>query len=141
MIFGSNSNKPVENQLKPGINTLNHLLEKALTTMSKRKITKEGQPCWHCETPVIKRTPRKKSRGSRAYYFEYYFKCPNPKCPAKFVYMPEEAKRFWSEKSELEGVSPALLQKTHGKLALPKNDFPQTTDSKDGVNPSQSLPL
>ena len=60
---------------------------------TKNKITEIGQPCNHCGTPVIKSIPRKKSRGGRAFYFEYILKCP--KCYR--IYLVESAKRFWSE--------------------------------------------
>lgn len=65
--------------------------------MSRRKITEEGQLCWHCNTPVVKRIPKDKPRGGRAHYYEYYLRCPNPKCPKKAMYMVEAAKRFWDE--------------------------------------------
>lgn len=66
--------------------------------MSRTKITEEGQLCWHCQTPVVKRVPKSKPRGNRAYYFEYYLRCPNKNCRA--MYMVESAKRFWSESEE-----------------------------------------
>lgn len=59
------------------------------------KITHEGQPCRKCQTPVVKRKPRKKPKPGQAYYFEYYLYCP--KCQT--MYLVEEAKRF-SEKEE-----------------------------------------
>jgi len=58
----------------------------------KVKITKEGQPCRKCATPVVKRTP-KKHKQAQAYYYEYYFFCP--KCAT--MYMVEEAKRSMAE--------------------------------------------
>jgi len=57
------------------------------------KIINEGQPCRHCGTSVIKRAPKEKPRGDRAFYFEYVLWCP--KC--RRVYLVESAKRFWSE--------------------------------------------
>ncbi len=58
---------------------------------AKEKITREGQPCRKCSTPVIKRTPRPKPKRNRHYYFEYYFYCPN----CRTIYMVEEAKRYF----------------------------------------------
>lgn len=59
-------------------------------TSSKLKILKEGDPCKHCTTPVIKKdTKRKKLKSNQTYYFEYYMYCPQ--CRA--IYMVEEAKR------------------------------------------------
>ena len=70
----------------------------------KTKIIDEGQPCRHCGSPVIKRThnPKAKRKTKKVYYFEYFFWCA--KCNA--VYFVEGAKRFWSENSNLNGVSP-----------------------------------
>jgi len=56
------------------------------------KITHEGQPCRKCSTPVIKKTPRQKTKPDQAYYFEYYLYCP--KCHT--MYMVEDAKRYFN---------------------------------------------
>lgn len=57
----------------------------------KRKITKEGDICRNCNTPVIKKTCKKrKIKENQTYYFEYYMYCP--KCKA--MYMVEEAKKY-----------------------------------------------
>jgi ribonuclease HI len=50
-------------------------------------LTEEGEPCWKCGTPVIKRTSLKKPRGE--YYFEYFLYCP--KCET--AYTVEQARR------------------------------------------------
>ena len=56
----------------------------------KAKITEEGQPCRKCETPVIKRSPKKKTtKPNQSYYYAWYLYCPE--CCA--MYMVEEAKR------------------------------------------------
>lgn len=75
-------------------------MEKTNTTR-KEKITSAGQPCTHCGTPVRKVTPEDKPRRRRAFYFEYYFRCPNTDCPivGGAVYLVPEAKRFWSGNS------------------------------------------
>jgi ribonuclease HI len=52
-------------------------------------ITEEGQPCRKCGTPVIRKTPKRKTRAGQAYYYEYYLYCPN----CHTTYMVEEAKR------------------------------------------------
>ena len=44
---------------------------------AKAKITREGQPCRKCSTPVVKKIPPKKAKHSHTYYFEHYFYCPN----------------------------------------------------------------
>jgi ribonuclease HI len=60
---------------------------------SKVKIVEEGQPCRKCLTPVIKKTPRKKTpKQGQSYYYEYLFLCPN----CKTMYMVDDAKRDYS---------------------------------------------
>lgn len=55
----------------------------------KVKITKEGQPCRKCSTPVVKRTPkRKEMKPGQEYYFAYYLYSPH----CKAMYMQEDAK-------------------------------------------------
>jgi len=57
----------------------------------KVKITKEGDLCRHCNTPVIKKTStNKKLKPNQTYYFEYYMFCPS----CKAMYMVEEAKKY-----------------------------------------------
>jgi len=57
---------------------------------SKTKITQEGQPCRKCQTPVVKRSPKKKgAKASQSYYYEWYLYCPN----CRTMYMVDEAKR------------------------------------------------
>jgi ribonuclease HI len=58
----------------------------------KSKITHEGQACRKCQTPVVKRKPHRKPKGSQTYYFEYYLYCP--KCHT--MYMVDEAKRYFA---------------------------------------------
>lgn len=55
------------------------------------KITREGQPCRKCSTPVLKKIPHRKRKPGQTYYYEYYFLCP--KCGR--MYMVEEAKRYF----------------------------------------------
>ncbi len=55
------------------------------------KITREGQPCRKCGTPVVKRIPKRKREPDQQYYFEYYLSCPN--CGT--MYLVEDAKRFF----------------------------------------------
>jgi len=58
---------------------------------SSGKIKNEGDLCRHCNTPVVKKTPKKKNKKpSQNYYYEYYMYCP--KCQT--MYMVEEAKRL-----------------------------------------------
>lgn len=44
------------------------------TKKKMEKITKAGQPCRHCETPVVKVASKQQPRGRRAFYFEYHFR-------------------------------------------------------------------
>jgi hypothetical protein len=57
-----------------------------------KKITEEGQPCWHCGTPVLRREhrPNWKPKKRQPYYFKWWFYCW--KCKA--VYHVEEAKHW-----------------------------------------------
>ncbi len=58
----------------------------------KYKITEEGQPCRKCSTPVVKKTPRKKTpKPGKSYYYEYFFLCTN----CKTMYFVDEAKRYY----------------------------------------------
>jgi hypothetical protein len=78
---------------------------------SKRKITQAGQPCRHCEAPVIKgehqKSPAYKKGG---YYFLYWFQCP--KC--KTFYMVEAAKRYFDATPEHDlTITSAEREKQH----------------------------
>lgn len=56
----------------------------------KTKILLEGQPCRKCNTPVVKRTPKKRAiKPNQAYYFAWYLYCPS----CRSMYMVEQAKR------------------------------------------------
>ncbi len=57
------------------------------------KITRAGQPCRKCGTPVVRKTPKKKGEGGRSHYFEYYLYCPE----CRTMYMVEEAKRYFDD--------------------------------------------
>jgi len=53
-------------------------------------ISEEWDICWKCNTPVIKKIPKKKKlKQDQKYYYEYFFSCPW----CKTIYMPNEAKR------------------------------------------------
>jgi len=55
----------------------------------------EGEPCYKCSTPVIKR--KGKWKQNRDHYFEYYLWCP--KC--EIAYQVESAKRFVEQTQSL----------------------------------------
>jgi ribonuclease HI len=59
------------------------------------KITKEGQPCRKCSTPVVKRKPQLRNKSGQTYYYEYYLYCPQ----CKTMYMVEDAKRHIDQDS------------------------------------------
>ncbi len=64
--------------------------DKIIGNSKKRKITKEGDLCRHCNTPVIKKaTNNRRRKTNQTYYFEYYMFCP----VCKAMYMVEEAKK------------------------------------------------
>ena len=69
----TDSNTP--NVQPPGLNT---------------KMTEEGQPCRKCNTPVVKRVPKKKAvKPGQTYYYDWYLYCTG----CKSMYMVETAKR------------------------------------------------
>jgi ribonuclease HI len=66
-----------------------YLQELELEQLAPSKITKAGQPCRKCGTPVVRKTPKRKRRSNQAYYYEYYLYCPE----CQTTYMVEDAKR------------------------------------------------
>lgn len=60
-------------------------------------IVNEGQPCRKCRTPVVKKVAKAKPRGGRAYFFEYYLRCP--RCGT--IYMVEPARRGFPKEEPL----------------------------------------
>jgi ribonuclease HI len=70
-----------------------YLRARALESDAPTKITKEGQPCRKCSTPVVKRIPKRKRKPNQHYYYEYYLYCPE----CKTMYMVESAKRYIDE--------------------------------------------
>lgn len=65
---------------------------------SKIKHKQEGEPCRKCQTPLIKRSPKKKPKPRQTYYYEWYLYCPN----CRSMYMVEEAKRFIEPDSKVK---------------------------------------
>jgi ribonuclease HI len=59
------------------------------------KITRVGQPCRKCSTPVVKRKPQRKQKPGQTYYYEYYLFCPG----CETIYMVEDAKRHIDQDS------------------------------------------
>lgn len=69
----------------------------ASTSNTKTKITKEGQPCRKCSTPVVKKIPqRKKRKPNQTYYYEYYFLCPQ----CHTMYMVDKVKRYFQDDNQ-----------------------------------------
>ena len=60
-------------------------------------ITCEGQPCRKCQSPVVRKAIKFKTRGGRAYYYEYCLRCP--RCGT--VYMVASARREFPEEEPL----------------------------------------
>lgn len=64
----------------------------------EKSIEKEGDLCRKCNTPTVKKTPKKrKIKPNSSYYFEYYLLCPN----CKAMYMVEAAKRTIPKENNL----------------------------------------
>jgi ribonuclease HI len=56
----------------------------------EKTIKKEGDLCRKCDTPTVKKVPKKrKIKQNQTFYYEYYLYCPN----CKAMYIVEEAKR------------------------------------------------
>lgn len=65
-------------------------IKKVIKKKNTNKISKAWDICWKCETPVIKKNPKKKKlKPEQTYYYEYFFTCPE----CKTNYMIPEAKR------------------------------------------------
>lgn len=59
-------------------------------SISKIIVKREGDCCKKCNTPVIKKSPKKKKiKSNQTYYYEYYLFCPS----CKTMYMVEDGKR------------------------------------------------
>ena len=64
----------------------------------EKSIEKEGDLCRKCNTPTVKKTPKKrKIKPNQSFYFEYYLYCPN----CKAMYMVKDAKRDVSDEDTL----------------------------------------
>lgn len=60
--------------------------------------TAAGEPCRHCSTPLIRRSPkRKKRKPGQEFYYEWYLYCPG----CRRMYMVEEGKRRLEEDGPL----------------------------------------
>ena len=57
---------------------------------SEVKITKAGQACRKCNTPVTRRVPARQLKQGQKYYYLYYYACP--KCET--VYFVDEARVY-----------------------------------------------
>ncbi|MFY0712770.1 ribonuclease HI [Seonamhaeicola sp. NFXS20] len=84
-----------------GINAANKIKDEGyldyldnIEDYQEKKLEKEGDLCRKCNTPTIKKTPKKrKVKKNQIYYYEYYLYCPN----CKAMYMVEDAKREVSD--------------------------------------------
>lgn len=56
---------------------------------SAGKITRPGQPCRKCGTPVVKQVPARKLKPGQTSYYAWYLICPN----CKTIYLVDSAKR------------------------------------------------
>lgn len=61
----------------------------ATVPKSNTRMTAVGQPCRKCQTPIVKKTPKKKKqKPGQSYYYAWYLFCPT----CKSMYLVEEAK-------------------------------------------------
>lgn len=64
------------------------------------KITQEGQPCHRCNTPVVKKIPKRNNK------IKYYFQCP--KCGNNYMDMAADVNVMVQRKQD-EVESPSIL--------------------------------
>jgi len=84
--------------------------------MAKVKIRKVGDPCRHCQTPVVHRehdTPPKSRKGG--YYYSWWLGCP--KCSA--AYFSESAKVVIAVKPK--PLSPLFAARSKGQEIVERN--------------------
>jgi hypothetical protein len=76
----------------------------------KVKITKDGQACRHCGTPVVKKehTGEWQPKIGQSYYFEFWFICPNKGC--RKMYLVEDAKVFLCKQAHCESGRHSIEQ-------------------------------
>lgn len=67
-------------------------------TNKSGKITKEGQNCRKCGTPVIRKKSNGKNRDKKAYYWTSYLFCPFCEC----IYFIESEKVYNDKSKESE---------------------------------------
>jgi ribonuclease HI len=72
---------------------------------NKAKMTEAGQPCRHCGTPVVLRTPKRLLKPGQTSYFEHYLYCP--KCRAQ--YNLESSKRWVTPMGQSDTLESASL--------------------------------
>lgn len=68
--------------------------EQSCAIKKPAKVTRVGQACQKCATPVVKRVPRRKLSSNQISYYEYYLYCPQ--CHTR--YFVDEAKRLYQPK-------------------------------------------
>lgn len=53
------------------------------------KVTRVGQPCRKCGTPVVKQVPARKVKPGQKHYYAWYLVCPN----CRTIYLVDDARR------------------------------------------------
>lgn len=74
--------------------------------MPKVPVTQAGQPCRHCQTPVVEKLrSRQPNKEDREYWFGRWLKCPNKACRA--IYLDYASKQFYASADVAPSVNPA----------------------------------
>ena len=63
--------------------------ERRAAARSSSAVSRAGQPCRKCGTPVVRQTPSRKIKPDQTYYYAWYLVCPN----CKTIYLVDEARR------------------------------------------------
>lgn len=96
----------------------------------KVPITQAGQPCRHCQTPVVlKQHSQPKRCKPGGYWFAAWLKCPNQQCKA--LYMLESAKRWYGQMPEKDASD------SFSALALTSPPVVPVQHSANGISRKQ----
>ena len=76
-------------QNAPGEVLPTETLEKPAAGRRAGTVSRAGQPCRICGTPVVRQTPSRKIKPDQTYYYAWYLVCPN----CKTIYLVDEARR------------------------------------------------
>jgi hypothetical protein len=92
---------------------------------SKAKMVEAGQPCRSCQTPVVRRTPKRtKQQAKGKYWYAWYLYCPG----CKTNYHVEAAREVVQRQPSSPPVVPAV------ELPKPSQVFPPLSDVEQAIS-------